>query len=295
MDSTGTVRGLAFGAVAITATASGKVGTVVANVVLRWSAISAGGAYTCGITVTGVAYCWGANAAGQLGINVLDLDPHPRPLPVATATSFRAISSGAPVTAHTCALDPQGTAWCWGSNASGELGSADTSLALAPRQVTTSLTFSSVSVGDRHTCGITTQGRAYCWGDPTTGALGADSTSDSLQIKPVSGGLVFSVLSAGTDFTCGLTFGSAAYCWGGNASGQLGTGATGPAVNTPVRAAPGLTLQTIAAGHTAFGCGAAVSGGAACWGVNNTGQLGRGFISALAADPAPAQNDGGSS
>jgi alpha-tubulin suppressor-like RCC1 family protein len=34
---------------------------------LRFVTISAGGAHTCGIATDGVAYCWGANAAGQLG------------------------------------------------------------------------------------------------------------------------------------------------------------------------------------------------------------------------------------
>ena len=35
---------------------------------LTFAAVSAGGNHTCGVTTTGVAYCWGMNPMGELGI-----------------------------------------------------------------------------------------------------------------------------------------------------------------------------------------------------------------------------------
>jgi alpha-tubulin suppressor-like RCC1 family protein len=34
---------------------------------LQFQSISAGETFTCGVTTTGVAYCWGDNVYGQLG------------------------------------------------------------------------------------------------------------------------------------------------------------------------------------------------------------------------------------
>ena len=34
---------------------------------LTFAAVSAGGGHSCGVTTTGVAYCWGVNPVGQLG------------------------------------------------------------------------------------------------------------------------------------------------------------------------------------------------------------------------------------
>jgi len=36
--------------------------------VLTFSQITAGGSHTCGVTTEGVAYCWGYNFTGQLGL-----------------------------------------------------------------------------------------------------------------------------------------------------------------------------------------------------------------------------------
>jgi alpha-tubulin suppressor-like RCC1 family protein len=50
---------------------------------LAFRFVSAGSfGHTCGVTTTGVAYCWGSNQGGALGIGRADFDPHPRPLRV---------------------------------------------------------------------------------------------------------------------------------------------------------------------------------------------------------------------
>jgi alpha-tubulin suppressor-like RCC1 family protein len=43
---------------------------------LTFATISARSGHTCAVTTTGVAYCWGENNGGQLGIGVADQDKH---------------------------------------------------------------------------------------------------------------------------------------------------------------------------------------------------------------------------
>jgi len=59
-----------------------------------------------------------------------------------------------------------GAAWCWGSNASGQLGNASAGAQSAiPVQVSGGYRFASLSAGRNGTCGVTIpSGAIYCWG-----------------------------------------------------------------------------------------------------------------------------------
>src|SRR6266567_4696284 len=84
---------------------------------------------------------------------------------------------------HTCATKTTATAYCWGSNKFGQLGTAqgDTvcggkdarfACLLVPFPVETTVRFRSLSAGATHTCGVTDTGEAYCWGANSEGQLG---------------------------------------------------------------------------------------------------------------------------
>jgi len=170
-----------------------------------------------------------------------------------------------------------GAAYCWGSNAFGQLGDGTTTQRLVPTPVAGGLTFTAVSAGWWHTCGITTSGAAYCWGN--NGFLGDGTNTGRLVPTPVAGGLTFTTLSAGPGETCGVTTSGAAYCWGYNAFGQLGDGTTANRlIPTPV--AGGLTFTAVSAGvevETGHACGVTPGGAAYCWGASNgAGALGDG-------------------
>ncbi|MFW5947409.1 MAG: RCC1 domain-containing protein, partial [Gemmatimonadota bacterium] len=85
---------------------------------VTWVAVSGGAAYTCGVTDTGSAYCWGNNPDGQLGIGTTG-GSYTTPHPVAGELSFAGIDGGV---SHTCAWTAAGQAYCWGSNSRGQLG-----------------------------------------------------------------------------------------------------------------------------------------------------------------------------
>lgn len=253
---------------------------------LTFASISAGSWHTCGLTTSGVAYCWGMASAGRLGrtgsfgaetCEITQQTGTARsscvaaPLEVIGVPPFQALTAGG---IHTCALTAAGAAYCWGSDRYGEVGDAGgvTGHPLPPTPVAGEHIFAQVSAGGAHVCGITRQGEAYCWGNNYTGQLGDGSHTNRDMPVRVAGGLSFKGISAGVSHTCGVTIAGNAYCWGENYYGQLGNGSnTGSNVPVAVRGEP---VVTVAAG-TSSSCGI-TSGVAYCWGGNWEGTLGDG-------------------
>jgi alpha-tubulin suppressor-like RCC1 family protein len=239
---------------------------------LRFRAVSAGWNHTCGVTTEGLAYCWGSNARGQLGIgttspstcfgNESEIPCSTRPVAVVGGLRFRNVSAG---WQHTCGVAPDNRAYCWGYNAYGQLGDRTTTNSPTPRAVAGGRRFLSVSAGVHHTCGITTENRAYCWGWNAYGQLG-DSTEVAMRLGPVlvTGGRRYQQLDAGGYHTCATTIYYRAFCWGRGDGGQLGTGKASSS-SWPRRVAGGLSLERVTAGggHT---CGEARDNRAYCWG-----------------------------
>src|SRR5438067_1916925 len=74
-------------------------------------------------------WCWGANESGQLGLG----DHQGRRLPTQVAPGT--LGSIAQVYAgekHACAVNADGTLWCWGDNSYGQLGTGDQLPRLVP-------------------------------------------------------------------------------------------------------------------------------------------------------------------
>jgi alpha-tubulin suppressor-like RCC1 family protein len=97
-------------------------------------ALGAGEKHTCAVTAAGALRCWGGNDDGQLGVGPVDYAPR------TTAAGVFSLSSGvggvSAGTGHTCALVDVGTAaeklWCWGRNASGQVGDGTTTWRTVP-------------------------------------------------------------------------------------------------------------------------------------------------------------------
>ncbi|OLC70561.1 MAG: hypothetical protein AUH78_20520 [Gemmatimonadetes bacterium 13_1_40CM_4_69_8] len=222
---------------------------------LTFEALSAGGYHTCGLASGGVAYCWGANDYGQLGVGSTtgpeQCGGRPCstvPVAVTGGHTFTSLSAGA---LHTCGVTDTGAAYCWGRNDRGQLGNdpgpetcvGDGSpsypsyyCSTAPLLVRGGLTFKAVSGGGFHTCGVTLSGAAFCWGAGDWGQLGAGDFGGSTVPVAVAGGHAFASLSAAANHSCGLDIGSVAYCWGRNDTGGLGDG-SGVSSAVPVKVA----------------------------------------------------------
>jgi alpha-tubulin suppressor-like RCC1 family protein len=201
---------------------------------------------------------------------------------------------------YACGVAPGGDAYCWGHEASGELGSGDVAVNRAsPVKVAGGIVFASVSTFSEysasqvHACGLAAAGDAYCWGDNTYGELGDGTLQSTTTPVPVAGGLKFASISTGSLHTCGITLAGDAYCWGDNIRGEIGMGAFGNLVpsaakfTTPVAVAGGLKFSAISAGgsYYPYTCGVA-AGAVYCWGNDAWGTLGNGS-SNDAASPSP--------
>jgi alpha-tubulin suppressor-like RCC1 family protein len=202
---------------------------------LAWASVGVGVGNGCGITTGGTAHCWGY--AGLLAPDGADdcdgttcaLSPLPVPGGVSFAPGSISVDGN-----HACAIETNGTARCWGYNASGEMGDGTDSPSSTPVVVAGGHAFTQVTTGDGHTCGVTDGGDAVCWGNNGSGHLGTGAYDPANSPQPVTGGFKFVQLSTGQSHTCGVTVQGGVLCWGQNIEGQLGNGAPSSSSPRPV-------------------------------------------------------------
>lgn len=220
------------------------------------------------------------------------------------------VSAGA---LHTCALRAEGSVYCWGANAVGQLGDGTRDDSRAPVRVRDLPPARSIAAGEDYTCASTDRG-IYCWGANAVGQLGNGESANGYS-RPVpvlaSGQPAASALS---ERTCAI--GDRLACWGqlpvfdaggrpifgedradvrasaiaigeqhecAIAEGRVlcrGVGPNGELGNGSNAPAYGLTpvegierAVSIAAGHH-HTCAALADGTLWCWGDNTRGQLG---------------------
>ena len=203
-------------------------------------AMAGGSNHICVVTSTGtpsgVVYCSGDNAYGQLG----DGTTTDRNQPTAVADNAAFVNNGVTKVYaggnSTCAVKT-GALYCWGRNDQGQLGDGTTTDRSVPTVVAstfntanTVMTSAGFSMSSGHTCATSWTGSygLYCWGDNAYGQLGDGTTIDKLVPTAVTG----VVNTQGTKAVGTTRFSTCAYsqtnnsvkCWGRNDKGQLGDG-----------------------------------------------------------------------
>ncbi len=259
--------------------------------------VAAGGAHTCALTSDGRAYCWGSNSNGQLGVG--STTSALTATQVMGAPAFSTIVAGR---SHTCALDLGGAAWCWGANTNGQLGDGTTTDRIVPVAVSGAQVYKAIAAGSSasHNCATGETGVVRCWGSNQSGQLGAIIGTQSASPVLVNTTVALKEVAIGDAHSCGIAEStSESYCWGANASGQIGDGFTAsrPA---PTVANASARFSRITGGE-AFTC--AVTFGAVtgednvivfsrrsllCWGLNSSGQFGRGTTTSATTPTAAA-------
>ena len=140
--------------------------------------------HSCGLTGAGVAFCWGENAHGELGIGTntgpQDRNGVPcavRPVRVAGGHVLRQIVPGGE---HTCGLDSDHRYFCWGNNPFGGLGDGTRTTRLTPVRVSGGLLFSQVRRG----CVLQLRGHlGRTW--PSAGAT-TPTASSATAARPIA-------------------------------------------------------------------------------------------------------------
>lgn len=247
--------------------------------------VSAGFQHTCAVATSGEAYCWGANEFGELGIGYAG-SYLAAPARVSGGLTFSSVSAGSD---FTCGLVTTGAAYCWGQNASGELGTGDTIGRPAPVPVFGGLTFATLNAGPDHTCGVTRDGRAYCWGNGSTGQLGSlnyrYNMRSTIPVRVDKGSMygnafLAPVSATGLLHSCTLDEFGNAYCWGTLVYEveALATNVVITQWSSRPTLVPGAPIFKSLSTGLFHSCGITVNGAARCWGTNSTGQLGTGDL-----------------
>jgi alpha-tubulin suppressor-like RCC1 family protein len=94
----------------------------------RFAHLNAGYDHTCGITLAGRDFCWGANYLGQLGIGTTDVS-RLTPTLLGVELPLTQVSGGV---GHTCGVTADNRAYCWGNNNFGQLGDGTKTQRLLP-------------------------------------------------------------------------------------------------------------------------------------------------------------------
>ena len=155
--------------------------TTAAPIASAAAALASGASHACAFDNNDVL-CWGAGTSGQLG----DGQTSDSSTPVKVGGFSGATGAIAAGGAHSCAVASAGggetALFCWGANASGQLGlgSAGTP---HPQAASTGLAgVTQVVAGTSHTCALTS-GAVRCWGGNDQGQTGAD-TADTQVPSP---------------------------------------------------------------------------------------------------------------
>lgn len=197
-----------------------------------------------------------------------------------------------------CAIESDGTLFCWGINTRGAIGDGTTdgelcigvsdNCRLTPTK-SLSTSVAQVSVGDSYACVRKKDGTLWCFGNNGYGELGLGTNTGPAcngfcQPTPTEVTAVGTVLSvsAAESHACAVKTDGTVWCWGVNGNGELGDGTTtGQACGglfckpTPVQVLNLTNVAEVASAYT-HSCARKTDGTVWCWGDNNDGQCGDG-------------------
>ena len=230
----------------------------------RFTAVSAGARYSCGLRSDGSVVCWGNNIYGQA---------------TPPGGSFTQVSTG---NWHSCGLRSDGSVVCWGNNNAGA-GDASGGFVHPGLHRPTGIRVGYVRMG-RWSAGVTTtmggrrlRGVRSPRSPPATGIrvgyvrMGRWSAGVTTGGEATVPGGSFTQVSVGVWHSCGLRTDGSIECWGDNEFGRLDV--------------PGGSFTQVSAGvwHS---CGLRSDGSVVCWGNNRLGRRRRRGVRSPRSPPA---------
>ena len=141
---------------------------------LDWQTIAVSDSHTCALKMEGSLWCWGSNTWGQIGNgNTTDQS---KPVQIGMNKYWTTISTGGGAGKSTsCAVDKEGSLWCWGNNFYGQLGDGSNVDKSLPTLVSNFSKGNQIVIGYHHICSIDMEGFLWCWGSNHFGQLGDGS------------------------------------------------------------------------------------------------------------------------
>ncbi len=267
-------------------------------------ALTAGISHTCALLDNDLVKCWGHNGSGQLGIGGT---AHRGDGANEMGDLLPAINLGTDLIATkiyafgymTCAILNDGSAKCFGKNASGQLGQDDivnrgTSAAqmgdsLLPINLGAGRTAVKMSGGLDFTCALLDNATLKCFGNNKFGQLGYGNTlakgkvaGDMAALATVGLGAGRTVVDIGMGYShsCAILDNGTQKCWGRNQKGQLGVADAASRGDDAGEMGDNLLALPFTAftptktwGGSQMQCSMNATGAVRCWGFNSSGQL----------------------
>jgi Regulator of chromosome condensation (RCC1) repeat len=219
------------------------------------------------VVADGKLYCWGNNNFGQLGVPPgSGIIWEPEPTLQLELQGIGDVVDVAMSSEHTCALMRGGDVYCWGGNASQEVGSASAPPRTCPAQefdlpcLPTPTRVPGVSgaveiaVKLGRSCARLLDGTVRCWGDVSTLLSWAQGVTSARSLSIARRGACAVV--AGGALSCSFALPTAASAW---------------------RNLRRVVLSDDSQSNVEFGCAIDEAGGVRCFGDSTYGQLGDGF------------------
>lgn len=234
--------------------------------------VAAGFKQSLAVSTTGVAYAWGSNTNGQLGVGTTKNVMVPTAVQLPAGVVASSVAGG---DSHSLVLTTAGAVYAAGLGSSGQLGDGLLTQSATPVKVhlPAGVHASEVAAGDDHGLALTATGQVYAWGDNTYGELGnATNTSSDVPVPvqlPV--GVTVTQVAAGSTYSVALSSTGQVYAWGDNAEATLGDGGTADSnVPVAVELPPSVFVTSVTAGGNR--CQALTSTGVVYnWGTNENG------------------------
>ncbi len=265
-----------------------------------FAGLALGGKHGCLWRDDGTVACWGRGQYGELG-NGQSPDT-PRLTAAAVRTSATEVLDGVAQVStgddYTCARRREGSIWCWGSNALGQLGNGKregigvfaSTVMEKNKKPTRGAT--DLFAGLRHACVRRGGGALSCWGDNSRGELGRKGGGAFMGTVPrASDGPQFARVALGLGFTCALMSDGTVRCLSGPNDGSFGAAFENRIINGPDDQPLSGVADIIARrGHV---CTLQFDQTVRCWGDGSAGELGSGeFRDAVVAMPVVAAPGG---
>jgi len=237
-----------------------------------YAKVFAGRNRACGIAVNGHTYCWGSTfGRGFLGTRNGDAAVVPEPLVV--DPGFDNIYLGE---TSSCGITKSFDAYCWGREAS-PTSFRSWAYSATPTNFDPSVLISEFAGGESQSCYLDRNGSAFCWEY-------RDNDSRPSLVNPFGSRFLLGTLSGYPgSHSCAKSVTGDWVCWGEWMTGQLGTYdqysdcLNYPGCQRANRLPQELSFTMVTSGD-GFSCGLLGDGTVYCWGKNDLGQLGRGYM-----------------
>ncbi|MGO3886694.1 MAG: RCC1 domain-containing protein [Mycetocola sp.] len=201
---------------------------------IQFVQVEAGASTSYGLAADGTVWGMGSNANGRLGLgpNVSEVSKFTQiPMP-GDARIVQLVSNSSTSDSHTLALTDSGEVIAWGSNSSGQGGTASDGSTPATFLVPTRIElpegvgFTRLAAGSGVSLGLSYDGSVYSWGGRTLGYAASGNVAIPHQVPSLTANGGYIDVTAGDQHAFALGTDGKLYGWGSGQSGRLGNNST---------------------------------------------------------------------